>query len=107
MDIIRRLPELETFYFEKDFLNVLESHLTHLRSGNIQVKTIENHLLDKYQGDFYGLLDELNIPKQHHYVVMRVNGFDNSDNYRSTMTAIIIPDLTEVESIKDVYKTKK
>jgi hypothetical protein len=107
MDILKQIPNLESFFFEKDFINTLESHLTYLRSKNTKIKTITSHLLDKYAGDFYGLLDELNIPKQYHYAVMRVNGFDNSDNYRSTITAIIIPDFSEIESIKDIYRTKK
>lgn len=107
MDIIKQLPDLETSFFEEDFIHTLESHLTHLRNTNVQFKTIDTHLLDKYRGDFYGLLDELGIGKQYHYIVMRVNGFNSSDNYRSNMTAIVIPSFTEIESIKDIYRTKK
>jgi hypothetical protein len=107
MDILKQLPELEPYFFEEGFIHTLESHLTHLRNTNVQFKTIDDHLLDKYAGDFYGLLDELGIGKQYHYAVMRVNGLNNSDNYRSTMTAIVLPDFSEIESIKDIYRTKK
>jgi hypothetical protein len=107
MNILKQLPNIETFYFEEGFINTVESHLTYLRNTNTQFKVIDTHLLDKYRGDFYGLLDELGIDKQYHYTVMRVNGLESSDNYRSTMTAIILPDFTEIESIKDIYRTKK
>lgn len=107
MDILKKLPQIEPSFFERDFINTIESHLTYLRNGKVTFKTIDGVLLDKYHGDFYGLLDGLNIGKQYHYAVMRVNGLDSSSSYRSTMTAIILPDFEVLESIKNVYRTRR
>jgi hypothetical protein len=107
MKIVNDIPELESFYFEESFIQTIEAHLTYLRQTNISFKTIDNHLLDKYKGDFYGLLDELRIGKEYHYAIMRINGLTNSDNYRSNMTVIVMPSLIEIDLIKDVYRTKK
>jgi hypothetical protein len=107
MKIIENIPEPESFYFEEGFIQAIETHLTYLRQKNTTFKTIDNHLLDKYQGDFYGLLDELGIAKEYHYTIMRVNDFSNGDCYRSNMTMIVMPSLPAIDLIKDTYRTKK
>lgn len=106
MDILKIHPSDEMAYSEPGFLALIESHLTYLRSlKNNQVMTISEHQAYKYEGDLYGLLNDLSIEKKYHYVVMRVNNYMSSADYDGRVRDLVIPDFGEVTLLKSIYQT--
>lgn len=65
-------------------------------------QSISPNLGYKYQGDFFGLLYELNIPEHVHYLILRLNGMTAADDYDETHLVIKVPTLeliTELNAI--------
>lgn len=107
MQIHNLTPPIEQTYFEHDFLVILESHLTYLRTnGNLRLVTVSEHQNFKYEGDLYGLLDDLDVIKKFHYITARVNGYESSSDFKGDVEYLVVPDYTEIEMLKSVYQTK-
>lgn len=88
-------------YFTSEYIQLVEDHLTFFSNNN------RNTFLDfteqqgyKFEGDFYGLLIDLNVPKKYHYLVLRMNGLDSSSDFSGNVFIVKIPPLNEVDSIK-------
>lgn len=96
----------DSVYHEEGFQLMLESHLTHLRQTNIRIETVSEHQSYKYEGDFYGLCDVINIVKRFHYVTLRINGYEHSGDYKGDRKLIVIPDYNLIEQLRSVYQTK-
>ena len=107
MQINNLINDIEDIYYDKDFLILIESYLTHLRNSTkvtfVNVNDAKNY---KYVGDFYGLLNEFRIDKKYHYIVLRINKLNNSGDYKGNLDIIILPDFTEIEQMKNVLLTK-
>ena len=87
----------ETNYLSAGFRNNIENHLEYLRtSGKSSLLTIEPYKLVKYTGDFYGLLNTLQINQDIHWIVMRVNDMVNPIEFDEQMTEILVPDDSEL-----------
>lgn len=85
---------------------MIESHLTYLRGLTTNyVVTATDQQAFKYEGDFFGLLNELGIEKKYHHIVMRVNSYLSSADYKGDVKDIIIPSLDEVTLLKTTYQT--
>ena len=107
MQINSLATDIETIFHETNFLVTMESHLTHLRSSaNIRLLPISKHQSYKYEGDLYGLLDDLRVEKKYHYIVMRLNNFDTSNQFKGDIEHIAIPDLNEIEILKNILQTE-
>lgn len=106
MDILGIHPSDEQAYSDPGFLTLIESSLTYLRglSGNYIITATEQQSY-KYEGDFFGLLNELGIEKKYHHVVMRVNNLLTSSDYKGDFKDIIVPSLDEVALLKTTYQT--
>lgn len=87
-------------YFETVVLN---SYIDNLLS-TATVTNLSNLDTYKYYGDFYGILNELNIPLKYHPIIMRMNGITDTGLYNPNITSILIPDFTAVDSIGAVYQ---
>lgn len=99
--------DVDNVYFEPDFLVMMESHLTELRqSDQIGYVAVNEHQNYKYEGDLYGLLDELNIEKKFHFIVARINQYDHSGDFKGDVATLILPDFNYIELLKSVYQTR-
>lgn len=93
-------------YYDPKFRRVLEDHLTSLASSSSnKIYTPAPGVCWKHRGDFYGLLEELNIPKELHYITMRMSGLRNHQLFTGEDITLIIPSLTEVERLLRIYST--
>lgn len=97
----------EDIFYDPDFRVVLDSCMTYIRN----LPTTKLYILDpqqvyKHEGDLYGLLDEMHIPKQYHYSVMRINGYTSTYDLMADTTTLILPDFTEIDLIASTYKTR-
>ncbi len=107
MQINKLMPSVEEVYMQHDFLVLIESHLTYLRTSvNATLVAVTEHQNYKYEGDLYGLLDDLTIDKKFHFIIARVNNFVNSSDFKGDIQYLIVPDLSEVELLKSIFQTK-
>lgn len=108
MQILNIHPSFESTYYESNFLQMIESHLTHLRrSEGLQLLAVTEQQGYKYEGDFFGLLDDLLIEKKYHQIVMRVNDIQSSGDYKGNLPQIILPSLNEIDMIKNIYQSSE
>lgn len=99
--------DLQDVFYTNAYFVMIESHLTYLKSlsGN-QTTTLTKQQNIKYEGDFYGLLNELNIDKQYHYPTLRVNGYENSNDFIGDRDVIIVPDFQELNLLVRILTSK-
>jgi hypothetical protein len=107
MDINNLAVPIEDVYYDDGFINEIESLMSYIRHTNdIRAIPVTLHLNAKYVGDFYGLLDELIIPKRYHLVVTRVNGLASSGDFTGNMDYVLIPNMATIDRIKNIYQSK-
>lgn len=93
-------------YYSAQWHRVVESHLQWILDlPSNQVTRVDDAVAYKYEGDFMGLLQELRIPMEAHWVVMRANGYTSPTDYTYDKTQILIPDLAAVGRIFNVFVT--
>lgn len=80
-------------YVSESFKTVLEDHLSILSNPkNIEeFKTISPIDANRFEYDFYGLLRNLAVPVQHHWITMRINGYSSPSEYKKDKLTIKIP----------------
>jgi hypothetical protein len=85
--------KLETVFNNINFIYTLESFIPYIKSDrqNFNVYSPTQDQNWKYEGDFYGLLNELRVPYKLHYITMRVNGLENSGDYKGDIPSIVVP----------------
>lgn len=106
MNILGIHPTEEQAYSQTAFLTLIESHLTYLRElPKNEVISVSDHQAYKYEGDLYGLLNALSVPKKYHYAVMRVNDYLSSADYKGDVRDLVIPDMDELTLLKNIYQT--
>lgn len=102
-NIIGKGPEV---YYDKLFRQTIEDHLEHLRSGQMVTIAIDNNMAETFNGDFSGLLTELNVPIEQHWIYMRVCGMTSFDEYRSDRTVLQVPTEEDIKAIVRVFRTQ-
>lgn len=93
-------------YHEPNFQLMLESHLWYLKKTGNRIQAVTEHQNYKYEGDFYGLLDDIGIDKNFHYATMRVNNYAHSGDFKGDRTSISLPSYQLIEQLRSVYQTK-
>jgi hypothetical protein len=107
MDIDTLSTVIEDAYYSEGFMQVIEDHLSYLRSyDGVVVNQLTNTQCVKYQGDFFGLLNDLKIDKRYHYAVMRVNDLFSPADFTGDINQIVVPNLSQVDMLKNIYQTK-
>lgn len=94
-------------YYSAEFRNVLEDHMTYLRSHpENSVVTIAPNIGYKYIGDLAGVLHHYNVPYNLHWIVMRMNHMTSPTDYRDTMLNLDIPSFTAVERLRTTHMSQ-
>lgn len=107
MHIHNLQTDLEDVYNSNDYKVMIESHLNYLiglKTNNVSYITQQQNY--KFEGDFYGLLNEMKIDKRFHYAIMRVNNLSNSNDYKGDRDFITVPSLTELNLLKSILTSK-
>ena len=94
---------MNSVYSKEEFLAFLEQHLSYIKDQGLTVVTITNTNAYKHVGNFYGILNELNIPMHYHYVCMRINGLANSSLYDGIETNIKLPSFPLLDQLKNQF----
>ena len=108
MLILNLQPSVDNNYFEPNFLVIIESHLTSLRTsdGGRYVEVTEQQGF-KYEGDFFGLLDDLSVDKNYHHIVLRVNDLYSSADYKGNLSHVLLPSFPQIDMLKSIYQTEQ
>ena len=89
----------------KIFLAFLEQHLSYIKAhglSNVELTSTNSY---KHEGNFYGILNEINVPVIYHYICLRVNNLRHSDEFDGIDTIIHLPDFELIEVLKNQYLT--
>lgn len=92
------------FDYSLDFHIEIESYLPKLIKTAREV-SVSNFEAAKYNGDLYGYLDYLAIPKDSHYIVQLVNKFTSPIQFGENTKTVLIPSLEEIEVIKSIFNS--
>ena len=72
----------ESNYYIPSFNKVLEDHLEYISKSAISDRIIPTgRQYAKFIGDFTGLLIELDVKEEYHWITMRINGLHSSMDY--------------------------
>lgn len=91
-------------YYSDRFRVVLEDHMTYLRNHpQTYYKEVNSKQAYKFEGDFFGLLSELNLPVEFYWLIMRMNKLTSPVYTESTITSIIVPSNDVIERIRSAF----
>ena len=106
MKINALTADVEAVHNDLGYLTMMESHLTYLRTtDDVKVSAVSEHQGYKFEGDFYGLLDDLRVDKEYHLITLRLNGYENTTDYKGDVSHILIPNFSSVNLLKNIYQT--
>lgn len=98
-------PGPDLFYQEK-FLRLVEDHLPVLRaSQKLNTAELPPMLANRFEHDFIGLLNYLQVPNERHPIVIRVNGLKSSEDFSSTTKQLLLPSDDDIEQLRQAYLT--
>lgn len=93
-------------FYDPQFRNVLEDHMSFLRNiPSNKTIDIEPGIAYKYAGDFFGLMMHHGITVEHHWAIMRVNGYISPQDYKDTDLTFILPDETILTRLSETFRS--
>jgi hypothetical protein len=99
--VTRLMPQPPaSLYTDAEFRSIYEMHILHIvEKGLFTIKEIPKGMCNKYIGDFYGLLRELNISTEMHWFTMRLSGYLCSYDYDGSIEVLMIPNRDFINKI--------
>ncbi len=89
-----------TIFDDVDFKNVLEDHLSwFIDHPNTNVFPVTAHQIEVYDFDWIGLLRNLNIQSDLHWLVIRMNGGKSLTDVPASLRALKVPDYDVVQNL--------
>ena len=65
----------------------------------VRLVSLEPVIADKYRGDLYGLLDELNIDFKYHYPIMIINDLSSPADYDGVPFLLVFDNDNDIDRI--------
>lgn len=97
-----------SIYYDPDFRNVLEAHMTYLRTHPTTVTlNIDPSKAYKYEFDLFSLFAEMNIPTYLHWLTMRMNQMTAPTDATRELDFLLVPDQTTVSRIAQSHRTTR
>jgi hypothetical protein len=102
------LPNVGDYLNQKEYYTMIESVLPYYRSrADAPSYDVEPHTAARFVGDFYGLLHSFGVGKKFHYVTMRLNGLQRSQDYDGLLTSITLVDESALNTLISAYGAKR
>jgi hypothetical protein len=96
-----------TDYYSDGFRNLLEDHYSWLKTqSSTKTVPIDGYLAVRYEYDFYGLMQNQNVPIELHWITMRLSGYTSSDQMSRDLQSYILPDPAVISRLYSVYSAK-
>lgn len=108
MALVDRITSYPVIQDEARVLAVMEAMIPYVKKHpDSTIIGIEPHLAAKFKFDLYGLFTHLGIEQSYHYVMMRMNGYSSSQDFKSDRTSLLVPAYSLVDNLIEVALTKK
>ena len=78
------LPKIETVLNRNtaEEKNMLLSYYNYIAKQTVEEQYVEYNVAQKYRGDYYGLLHELNVPGDEWFITLLLNGMKSPYQYK-------------------------
>ncbi|BDD79890.1 hypothetical protein [Burkholderia phage FLC9] len=108
MDINKLSVGLDNLdYYSDGFRNLLEDHYSWLKTqSSTKTVPIDAYLAVRYEFDFYGLLQNQNVPTELHWIVMRLTGYTSPDQMTRDLQSYVLPDPSVISRLYSTYSAK-
>lgn len=97
-----------TDFYDASFRSTLEDLMLSLRQSKrltpVSVTPIQGVV---YEGDLFGLLQDLRVPAHLHWVTMRINNYASPYDYSQDKLLLYVPNDSELESIRQSWRTRQ
>lgn len=101
------IPSGPNLYYDQGFINTLEDHMTLLRTdSNTDTAQIDAYKAIVYEGDFFGLLLDMGIPREFHMVTMRVNNMNSPTEFGPGREFVLLPDRNRLGRMLSLYSVQ-
>ena len=102
------ITPLSRLHQEEKFGVLLETHLDWIsRHAETRVLGVDLGLASKFNGDLFSYLSAMNIPREIHYAVMRLNRMTSPTEFGDQTVNSIVPSVKAIEDLKVLYKTMR
>lgn len=92
-------------YTTEGFRKVIEDHLQEIRLAVMEVKVPTARQVEKYRGDFYGLLLEWNVNPELLWITTRVNGLVSTSDYNGDIPMVKLINPRYINSLYELHST--
>lgn len=90
----------QTLMYTDSFRNLIENHVTYLKNhASTRTTNVEDHIADKYMGDFYQLLYYLKVNQELFWVTLRMNDLVSPLDYDGQLTTLLIPSSNTIHDL--------
>ena len=97
-----------SIYYDNDFRNVLEDHMTFLRNHPLtSVITLDANKVYQFEFDLFGLFRFYQIPVQLYWLTMRMNNRVSPQDNVKNIEILLVPDHNTVAQIAQSHTTTK
>lgn len=81
----------DKLYDTDEYMKFIEDNLMYfVNKEDTDLVEFEPAIGYKYEGDFYGLLQYLNIPQPNHYLIMRLNSYEAAYEFNADRLSVLI-----------------
>jgi len=91
-------------YYENMYRIWMEAFGPYIRN-DFTIQNVTPAVAARYEGDFYGLLDKMMVPKQYHHLITMFNGYRHPGDYDGVNTDIKIPNSGFYDIMRTMYVT--
>jgi hypothetical protein len=100
------VPDGASIFYNPAFRVVLEDHMTYFRGlSDNNLFPVTPHQVYKYRFDLGGLMLDLGIALQYHWIVMRVNNITDMTHVPPDLTVLVMPAQKNIDVIAQTHKT--
>lgn len=102
------ITPLSRLHQEERFGILLETHLDWIsRHAETRVLGIDKGIANKFNGDLFSYLSALNIPREIHYAILRLNRMTSPTDFNDQIDNLVVPSVKAIEDLKVLYKTMR
>lgn len=97
--------DVDEDYFNPDFIFTIRQFKNYIIKNHSKIVPINPHTAYVRDGDFSGLLSDMNVEKKYHILISILNGIDANSDYNQTTLTIIIPDISFIHILLSLFKS--
>lgn len=101
------IPRPAAFTQTRDFKIFIEPYINYLKTHESTITVdISGEIRHLYNFSLESFLISRNVGIEDIYIIMRMNGIDDSHNLDPTMDMLLIPNSAQLNELKSIYKNR-